>query len=117
MSIKPSAVVVPVDPTSGSVPSAWSNSHTENSVKPLDTRVVFEKEGISTLVSLGVGFSAKDANAKRELVRRAVGTGVGKLKELAVSAGVKSVEIDGHWDAQAAGKRLLCIYCTVIPMC
>jgi aminopeptidase len=53
-------------------------------------------------VSLGEGFEGKTGDARRELVRKAVGSGVKQVKEL--GDGAKDIIVDASTDAHAAGK-------------
>lgn len=54
---------------------------------------------VTTVSSLGGGFAEKGADAKRELVRKSVGSGVKVLKEL---GGVKDVTVDESADPHAS---------------
>lgn len=55
---------------------------------------------VTTLSSLGEKFSTKKGDAKRELLRKSVGSAV---KELKAVDGVKDVAIDASIDPHAAG--------------
>jgi cytosol aminopeptidase len=57
---------------------------------------------LTTVSSLGDKFSSKSQNAKRELVRKAVGSAV---KELKAMDGVKDVAVDASLDPHAAGTQ------------
>lgn len=88
----------------------WAKSRTASSKSALDTRVLYDasseqgKEGaVVSLVSLGEEWTKKDSNARREVVRKAAGKGIGKIEESATSTGVSCVQIDGSLDAHAAG--------------
>lgn len=59
---------------------------------------------VTTVSSLGSGFAEKGADAKRELVRKSVGSGVKVLKEL---GGVKDVTVDESADPHASGQFTL----------
>lgn len=56
---------------------------------------------VTTLSSLGEDFGKKKGDAKRELLRKSVGSAVKELKNL---EGVKDVTIDASVDPQAAGR-------------
>ena len=55
---------------------------------------------VTTVSSLGEGFSSKKSEVKRELVRKSVGSAV---KELKAHEGLKDVVIDASADPHAAG--------------
>ena len=59
---------------------------------------------VTTVSSLGGGFAEKSADAKKELVRKSIGSGVKELKEL---KGVKDVTVDESADPHAAGQFTL----------
>ena len=110
MSSQPDAFVYLVDPSSGTSANAgeanrlWTSARTSNSKKALDSRIVYEGDTLKTLVSLGSEWSKKkDENARREVVRKAAGTGISKIKDLALSGDVHTVQVDGTLDAHAAG--------------
>lgn len=56
---------------------------------------------VTALSSLGEDFAKKKGDAKRELLRKSVGSAVKELKNL---EGVKDVTIDASVDPQAAGR-------------
>ena len=58
---------------------------------------------VTTVSSLGEGFASKKSEAKRELVRKSVGSAV---KELKAHEGLKDVLIDASADPHAAGVSL-----------
>jgi aminopeptidase len=58
-------------------------------------------------VSLGEGFDGKTGDARRELVRKAVGSGVKQAKEL--GDGAKDIIVDASTDAHAAGQQSLSV--------
>lgn len=58
---------------------------------------------MTTVSSLGEGFTSKNSEAKRELVRKSVGSAVKALKAL---DGLKDVLIDASADPHAAGVSL-----------
>ena len=94
------------DSTSSEGQKLWAVARTGSSTKALDTRVMFSENSITSLVSLGEqsAWSKKTDAAKREAIRKAAGKGVGKVKDLALSADVRMVEVDagGEVDAHAA---------------
>lgn len=106
------AYLLPLDPKKNSTASVQDVNPPElwkrvpNGSKPSkvgQTHVFYDtpKEGVTALVSLGEGFDAKKADAKREVVRKAVGNAVKELKAL---DGLKEVHVDGSQDPQAAGE-------------
>lgn len=62
-------------------------------------------DALTTIVSLGDGFSGKSDNAKKEAVRKAVGNGVKQLRD----AGAKRVAVDASFDPHATCKPTLLI--------
>ena len=91
----------------------WSNARTANALKALDSRVVYTPQGpVAALVSLGSKeeFEKKAREAKREVVRKAAGVGVGGVKSVAISAGVRTVQVDGGVDGHAAGELWLLLW-------
>ena len=73
----------------------------------LDTRLLFgatPDSPVNALVSVGDDWAAKGEHVRREVVRRAAGKGVATLKEVARSASIRAVQVDGSLDAQAVGK-------------
>ena len=99
---RPTAKVTLIRPDASSPNKLWSSSLTSNSTKALDSRLLFSSDTseINALVSLGAELETKDANAQRELVRKAAGTGVGKVKDFALSTGVREIEVDAE-DAES----------------
>lgn len=105
-----SAYIVPFDHQSSSevVPGLkpaelWATTPIgEKLPKVGTTRTFFNTPAskVTTVSSLGEGFAKKDADAKRELVRRSVG---GAVKELKAMDGLKDVTIDASLDPHAAG--------------
>lgn len=113
-----SAYVLPVDPKSQSGASAlpgvdsaklWSTTPAD--AKPANvgtTRVFYNtpaeqgKTHVSALVSLGDKFDSKKGGARRELVRKAVGSGVKHVKGL--GEGEKKIVVDASLDPHAAGE-------------
>ncbi|KAI0268596.1 leucine aminopeptidase [Gloeopeniophorella convolvens] len=108
--------VLPLDPSadssSGAVPGVdptqlWRTAPTGSKPAKVGTTRVFyntpaQQGGASAtaVVSLGEGFAKKTGDARRELVRKAVGSGVKQVKEL--GDGEKKVAIDASADAHAA---------------
>ena len=110
--------VLPIDPTSkpgsGSLPSVdpiqlWSSAPTGSKpAKVGTTRLFYDtppsqpgKTDAIAVVSLGEGFDKKTDNARRELVRKAIGSSIKQIREL--GDGKKSVVVDASRDAHAAG--------------
>lgn len=112
-------LVLPIDPTSkpgsGALPSVdpvelWSTTAPAGSkpAKVGTSRIFYNtpkpesgKSSATAVVSLGEGFDKKTGNARRELVRKAIGSGIKQIKEL--GDGKKYVVVDASKDAQAAG--------------
>ncbi|TDL15587.1 leucine aminopeptidase [Rickenella mellea] len=83
----------------------WAGARTSTSTKALETRLLYpttSNEPLNALVSLGDDYSKKSQIAQREVVRKAIGKGVGVVKDVALSTGVKKVSIVGDIDAHAA---------------
>jgi aminopeptidase len=115
--------VLPIDPTSQPTSSATASSvdpvelwnTTPTGSKPPNvgtTRIFFNTPradqgniNSTAVVSLGEGFDKKTGDARRELVRRAVGSGIKQVKEL--WDGTKDIVIDASTDAHAAGEPSL----------
>lgn len=110
--------VLPIDPTSqpgsGSPPSVdpvklWSTAPTGSKPAKVGTTRVFYNTPPSqpgntdatAVVSLGEGFDKKTNDARRELVRKAIGSGIKQIREL--GDGKKHVVVDAARDAHAAG--------------
>ena len=79
----------------------WATAWTESSTKALDERILFRENEITSLVSLGEAqaWSKKTPEARREAIRAAAGKGVGKLRDVAKGAGIKSIQVDAAGDA------------------
>ncbi|KAI0256218.1 cytosol aminopeptidase family, catalytic domain-containing protein [Lactifluus subvellereus] len=109
--------VLPLDPTSqpGSsvLPSVdaaqlWSTAPTGTKPAKVGTTRIFYNTPLAdpgdinatAVVSLGEGFNGKTRDARRELVRKAVGSGVKHAKEL--GDGAKQIIVDASPDAHAA---------------
>lgn len=107
-SFTPDAIVHLIQPgndqTNPDAQRLWAASKTANSKKSLDTRIVFEDDTVKALVSLGSAgsWAKKSANARRETIRKAAGIGIGKVRDLALSAGVKTVEFHAGGEAADA---------------
>jgi cytosol aminopeptidase len=111
--------VLPIDPTSQSAAGAlppidavklWNTTPTGTKPAKVGTTRIFYNTPIAdpghtnatAIVSLGEGFHGKTGDAKRELVRKAVGSGVKQVKELGDEA--KQIIVDASADAHAAGR-------------
>jgi len=111
--------VLPIDPTSqpGSCPQSsvnpvelWNTAPTGSKPPKVGTTRIFYNTpradqgniNATAVVSLGEGFDEKTGDARRELVRKAVGSGVKQIKEL--GDGAKDIIVDASTDAHAAGK-------------
>ena len=110
--------VLPIDPTSQSDLSPltsvhpvelWNTVPTDSKTAKVGTTRFFYNTppsqpgntNVTVVVSLGEGFDRKTGDAKRELVRKAIGSSIKHIKEL--GDGEKSVVIDASIDAHAAG--------------
>ena len=110
--------VLPIDPTSqpgsGSPSSVdpiklWSTAPTGSKPAKVGTTRVFYnatpsqpgKTDATAVVSLGEGFDKKTSDARRELVRKAIGSSIKQIREL--GDGEKHVVVDASRDAHAAG--------------
>lgn len=102
---KPDAFVYFVQPgaadTNLEAQRLWTASRTTNSTKALDARQVFEDNAVKSIISLGdaSSWAKKSGDSRREVIRKAAGTGVGKLREVALSADVKTIQVDATGDA------------------
>ena len=111
--------VLPIDPTSqpgsATVSSVdpvelWNTAPTGSKPPKVGTTRIFYNTpradqgniNATAVVSLGEGFDKKTGDARRELVRKAVGSGVKQVKEL--GDGSKDIVIDASTDAHAAGE-------------
>ncbi|KAI0283682.1 leucine aminopeptidase [Russula aff. rugulosa BPL654] len=109
--------VLPIDPTSlpgsATVPSVdpvelWNTTLKGSKPPKVGTTRIFYNTpradqgniNATAVVSLGEGFDKKTGDARRELVRKAVGSGVKQVKEL--GDGTKDIVIDASTDAHAA---------------
>lgn len=108
-----SAFIVPIDvkAPSGAVPNVdiaktWATvPHGEKVPDVGTTRIFYDTPStkITAISSLGDKFSSKKTDAKREIVRKSVGSAVKSLKAL---DGLKEVVIDASADPHAAGEIL-----------
>jgi len=106
-----SVYVVPIDPKApkssvDGVDAAQLWSLTPQGDKPAKastTRTFYgtPSAGLTTLASVGPDFDTAAPNAKREIIRKAVGTAVKEVRSL---DGVKEVVVDASLDPHAAGK-------------
>lgn len=107
------AYVVPINPQnpagnaiSGVDPATlWSSLPQAQKPAKVGTSHLFygtPMQDVTALVSLGDGFDSKTGDARRELVRKAVGSGVKSVKGL--GDGVSETVIDASIDPHAAGK-------------
>jgi aminopeptidase len=116
--------VLPIDPTSqsasGALPSVnptdlWNTTPTGSKPPKVGTARIFYNTpnadqgnvNATAVVSLGEGFDKKSGDARRELVRKAVGSGVKQVKEL--GDGAKDIVIDASQDGHAAGGPYLTV--------
>ncbi|KAH8116732.1 leucine aminopeptidase [Phellopilus nigrolimitatus] len=105
--VQPAPTGSGADQSSSEAQRLWSSARTASSSKALDTRLIFGENSVKSLVSLGdaAAWARKSDSARREVVRKAAGTGVAKVRDIAASADVKSMQIDGTGkggDAHAA---------------
>ncbi|KAI6136054.1 cytosol aminopeptidase family, catalytic domain-containing protein [Pisolithus sp. B1] len=109
------AYIIPVDPqnpTSTAVPPAdpavlWSKiPPSQKPAKVGSSHLFYGVPGnnVTALISLGEAFPTKKGNARRELVRKAIGSGVKSVKTLGegVSEAIVDVSLDPHAAAVAA---------------
>jgi aminopeptidase len=99
-----SASIHPFDPKapSKSVNHLWAASLTKE--PKVGTTRVFFSDNITALSSLGPDFTKKSADAKRESVRRSVGSAVKELNRVADE--VTEVVVDASVDPHAAGAAI-----------
>ncbi|KAG6329095.1 hypothetical protein ID866_9995, partial [Astraeus odoratus] len=98
----------PQNPTSNIVPSVntaelWAKLPPSKKVAKVGSAHLFygvPNRDVAALVSLGEGFANKSGHARRELVRKAVGSGVKEVKGL--GEGVSEAVIDASQDPHAA---------------
>lgn len=113
-SMSSKAYVVPLDPAnpgqnvaSNVNPAAlWATLPPSNKPPKAGTSHLFygvnEGTNVAALVSLGEAFEAKKGDARREIVRKAVGSGVKSVK--ALGEGISEAIIDVSTDPHAAGE-------------
>ena len=115
-SLSPTAFIAPVDPKNPStnllpdvdVVRLWSTAPSgEKTPKVGVTRVFFNtpagpENNLTALSSLGDGFAEKQGDARREIVRKAIGSAVKEVKKLGES--VKVALVDDSLDPHAAGE-------------
>lgn len=114
------AFVVPLDPAnpgqnaaSNVNPTAlWTTLPPSNKPAKAGTSHLFYGASggtdVTALVSLGEAFEAKKGDARREIVRKAVGGGVKSIK--ALGQGISEAIIDASTDPHAAGELLCSSY-------
>lgn len=103
------AYILPLNAQSNPAPVAGINAsellgrvpHGSKPHKVGQTHVFFETTNVTAITSLGEKFDAQDGNAKREILRKAVGNAV---KELRAFDGLEEVHVDASTDPHAAGK-------------
>ena len=98
------AHIVPHDPKSSS--ELWSTVPSgDKPAKTGTTRIFYNTAPgeLTALSSLGGEYEKQTGNAKREVVRKAVGSAVKAVRGL---DGVKDVKVDASQDAHAAGTCL-----------
>jgi aminopeptidase len=106
------AYVVPIDPKNpggnaapGVNPaSLWASLPQAQKPAKVGTSHLFygtPMPDVTALVSLGDGFDSKTGDARREIVRKAVGSGVKSIKGL--GDGISETVIDASTDPHAAG--------------
>jgi len=99
-----SATVLPVDPV-----ELWNTAPTGSKPPKVGTTRIFYNTpradqgniNATAVVSLGEGFDKKNGDARRELVRKAVGSAVKDVKALMEDE--IAVSVDASTDPQAAG--------------
>lgn len=109
-----SAYLLPFDPSAAQKPvqgvvaqTLWSSTPSgDKPPKVGTTRTFFNQPNgtTTTISSLGDKFQDKKGNERRELVRKAVGSGI---KELRAYDGLKEVSVDASADPHAAGAYAL----------
>lgn len=119
-SMSSKAYIVPLDPSNPSKnaalnvdPSAlWAKLPPSKKPAKAGTSHLFYGLGagkdVAALVSLGEAFETKKGDARREIIRKAVGSGVKGIKGL--GEGVSEAVIDTSTDPQAAGEVLNVAY-------
>lgn len=115
-SMSSKAYVVPLDPNNPGQNAAsnvnpaslWATlPPTQKPAKVGTSHLFYGASGgtdVTALVSLGDAFEAKKGDARREIVRKAVGSGVKGIK--ALGEGISEAFIDASTDPHAAGEIL-----------
>ncbi len=108
-----SATVLSIDPV-----ELWNTAPTGSKPPKVGTTRIFYNTpcaladqgntNATAVVSLGEGFDKKTGDVRRELVRKAVGSGVKQVKEL--GDGTKDIVVDASTDAHAAGEPSLSVF-------
>jgi hypothetical protein len=115
-SMSSTGVIIPFDPTNSQKASAvqqhWAKAGLE-SAKTNATRLIFEDNGVTGLVSLGKEFASKTANEKNESYKQAVASGVNRL----VEADIKEVAVDVGAHPHAAGELIISTSSETILTC
>ncbi|OSD02808.1 leucine aminopeptidase [Trametes coccinea BRFM310] len=108
-----SIYVLPVDPTSPSTPSAakasgvdaaklWHTAPGAAKAKAGTTHLFYGESAVTALASLGEKFAQKACAERREVVRKAVGSAVKKVRDLGEDVRGSEVLVDASADAHAA---------------
>jgi len=107
------AYIIPVDPKNpagnaapGVDPaSLWASLPQGQKPAKVGTSHLFygtPMQDVTALVSLGDGFESKTGDARREIIRKAIGSGVKSVKGL--GDGVSETVVDASTDPHAAGE-------------
>lgn len=103
-----SGVILPYEPsgnqTSSILQKYWASAGLQDAKKNA-TRVIWEENGVTGLVSLGNDFSKKAEDEKRESYKLAVASGLNRL----VDADVKEIAVEVGAYPHAAGEVCQCI--------
>jgi cytosol aminopeptidase len=105
-----SGVLSPVDPV-----ELWNTTPKGSKPPKVGTTRIFYNTpradhgnvNVTAVVSLGDGFDKETGDARRELVRKAIGSGIKQIREL--GDGAKDIIVDASEDAHAAGGPYLSI--------
>jgi aminopeptidase len=112
-SMSSKAHIIPVDPKNPGLSAAsnlnpavlWATLPPTQKPAKVGTSHLFYGTGgndVTALVSLGEGFETKQGDARREIIRKAVGSGVKSVKGL--GDGVSEAILDASTDPHAAGE-------------
>ena len=119
-----SIYVLPFDPTTSpqtstpvanvSPPELWSSTPSAHAKKPasVGTAHVFygtpstDKTNMTVVTSLGEGFEKKTGDVRRELVRKAVGSAVKKVKGHGEGVKGRTIYVEASSDPHAAGEHI-----------